>query len=77
MSSKLKIKLHEDNGSYSHNLSTIVSVSVDVHQAYPDKGESPKASNGRHFKELVVTQYDSILRRLRLLQQLKDRTRRP
>ena len=27
---------------------------------YPDKGESPKASNGRHFKELVDTQYDSI-----------------
>ena len=60
MSSKLKIKLHEDNGSYTHNVFTIFSVSVDVHQAYPDKGESPKASNGRHFKELVDKQYYSI-----------------
>ena len=60
MSSKLKIKLHENNGSYTHNVFKIFSVSVDVHQAYPDKDESPKVLNGRNFNELVDEQYDSL-----------------
>lgn len=51
---------HEANGSYSHNVFTIFSVGVDVHQAYTDKDESPRASNGRHFNELVDKQYDSL-----------------